>query len=716
MNRWALLIGAIVVILSTFVLVQVFLPSRTAGPSNRLLEQVKDTPYVPTPPVKQVMPVKKPAAPSLISSLRGRVRSGNKKPVGGAMVCAVLNGPASCTETDADGNYAIADLKPGLYEASAVAPGFGLAKARFSAQGGAARLDFVLDVDGAELAAVEGDDVPEAGTSASIRGRVLAKGTGNPIANARVGARGLLAQATSGEDGSFVLTEVPPGDYAIFARAPGWLAAEGERIAIAAGEEVRGLELQAVPARSLFVQVVQLPERTVCSNSAVTLIDGENRSRVERTDDNGEATIYGLLSKTYLVGAACETNGLRATEEVTLGDEDLSIEVAVPASAARLVGRVNPPRKVQLLARLGADFQVPINVADDGSFAASLPKLGRWSIAGPDDCEGAAPLLEVEIAGGELEPVTVSYAARATLRGKVVDDSGAPAGGRTVQIEPRGEGACGSPTGLRTGDDGAFELSELRPGRYRVSLAAEANRSASVTLKGEGVEGNELEVNAGEAHELTLIVPSASGELRGIVLDPRGYPAARAHVYASCFTEEDDAADLILSFDDLAEGRTAVTDHEGRFVIKGLAVGICGVAVKARGIGSVKKFPLRSGIEVSLRLNAFGTIEGRVVTQNKRRLPPITLIAEHEDETRRAELSDGVFSLGSLSAGVWILRAEAPNYVARKDVLLRAGETVKNVQLVLTASAADDSGDGAELPESLDGPLEGELDGDPGEE
>jgi hypothetical protein len=705
MSRWTLAFGAIVVIISTIVLVQLFLPSRTAGPSNRLLEQVKDQPLVdPVAAPRKRVVVKKPSAPALVSSLRGRVRSA-QGPVAGAIICAALEGPASCTETDAGGNYALLDLKPGLYEASAAAPGFGLAKARFSAQGGAGRLDFVLDGDSSDV------EEEETSVEAKIRGRVLAKGTGDPIANARVGARNLREQAVSNADGSFGLSNVPPGEYALYARAPGWLASDGEPVAIAAGEELR-VELQAIPARNLFVQVVQLPERTVCLGATVTLLEDGTRGRVEKTDENGEAAIYGLLPKNYFVAARCDPNGLAVTEDVNLGEEDLSIAMAVPGAAARLRGRVEPPRKVLLFARFGLEDQLAINVADDGSFALSLPKRGRWSIVGLGGCEGEPPLLDVEIGAAEPDPVIVPYAAGGTLRGRVIDERGAPAGGHTVLIEPKDESVCGSTAGERTGDDGVFEVAELRPGRYRVSLARETNRGAMAILKGEGVENGELAVGSGERHQLELVVPSAEGELRGIVLDPRGFPAARAHVYASCFTEDEDAAELLLSFDDLAEGRTAITDHQGRFVIKGLSVGICGVAVKARGVGSVKKFPLRSGVEVSLRLQSFGTIEGRVVTDDKRRLPPVTLVAENEDETRRAELSDGTFSLGSLSTGVWILRAEAPNFFARKDVMLRAGETVKNVRLVLTASSAD----GAELFESLDGPLEGELDGDTGEE
>jgi hypothetical protein len=134
------------------------------------------------------------------------------KPVAGAHVCAdasgigVLGRDAICTDTDATGAYALADLLTAQYMVTANARGMRPASQHQHLDAGAhATIDLVLEAGGVELA----------GTIADI--------SGGPIAHAQV--RSGEAVVESDDAGHFSLW-VEAGDVSISATADGYAPAD----------------------------------------------------------------------------------------------------------------------------------------------------------------------------------------------------------------------------------------------------------------------------------------------------------------------------------------------------------------------------------------------------------------------------------------------------------------------------------------------------------
>ena len=143
-----------------------------------------------------------------------------------------------------------------------------------------------------------------------------------------------------------------------------------------------------------------------------------------------------------------------------------------------------------------------------------------------------------------------------TLRGRVVDDLGAPVAAFRVHAEPLSgaRGAAWSELAEATDrSDGAFELSGLRPGPLRL-VATDRAGSSYATL--------ELDLRA-DLDDLVLALPRPA-TVTGILLDDAGQPVARAWVYAL------GAPDPVAP---PRAPRRALSDEEGRFRIERVAPG-----------------------------------------------------------------------------------------------------------------------------------------------
>ena len=392
------------------------------------------------------------------------------------------------TETDADGSYRLAGLRPGRYEVEARGGRQRMASADVRLTAGTERLDLVV----------------EAGTEVS--GRVV-DAAGRPVGGAVVRLHmipgGEAFHATSAADGSFAFDWVPEGTYRLLAEARGYARADAPGEVQVAGTAVGGLEVRlSESGGAISGQVLGLDpaDRRRVQVRALRLDDSAGFSRV---GPDGRYRIADLAPGDWQVVAATH-DGRQASGEVTLEPGqaeaflDLELETR-PVLTGRVTfdGRPLAGAEVQLHGP-GAPFA---RTAQDGSFRVGVIP-GRYTLILLDPRQGFGYSRAVEV-GPDGAEVTIDLES-ASLSGRVLDAGGVPIAGAAVVVEgvnPALDLSYSGP-GTRTDEAGLFAL-RLAPGHYRLTVTADGFAPATT----------EVELPEGRTVELDVpLVPAAETE------------------------------------------------------------------------------------------------------------------------------------------------------------------------------------------------------------
>jgi hypothetical protein len=151
-----------------------------------------------------------------------------------------------------------------------------------------------------------------------------------------------------------------------------------------------------------------------------------------------------------------------------------------------------------------------------------------------------------------------------SVRGRVVDGSGRPVPGLTVDLTvPTGLDRNPGPERIRglTHADGSFELIGVPPGRFVLGVNTMPGRTPRLMYPGVGSlsEATVVAVRAGvdvDVHDFVIPAPISFAQIPGVVLDSSGAPAEGARVFLAGPQD----GDPIL-------GEPATTDELGRFVL-----------------------------------------------------------------------------------------------------------------------------------------------------
>jgi flagellar biosynthesis/type III secretory pathway chaperone len=157
--------------------------------------------------------------------LAGRVTDGNGKAIAGAIIALASQRRAI---TDQEGNYSVAELSPDSYRITVVKAGFAGEEKTINVRAGSStRQDFVLRSAGSAVRGV--GSLTTAGIvrarSGQVAGRVVDGKTGAPIAGVTLSITGQRT-ITTGADGSYTFTNIPPGTYQVAARKSGFTEAQ----------------------------------------------------------------------------------------------------------------------------------------------------------------------------------------------------------------------------------------------------------------------------------------------------------------------------------------------------------------------------------------------------------------------------------------------------------------------------------------------------------
>ncbi len=164
---------------------------------------------------------------------------------------------------------------------------------------------------------------------------------------------------------------------------------------------------------------------------------------------------------------------------------------------------------------------------------------------------------------GETVERSIDLVVGARLRGRVVDDSGAPVSGAEVMVqimEDRNFFGSSGPERDRSGKDGSFDLRGIPPGKITLRAREDEHQSS---------DDRELELADGQVVDgLDLVLPRGN-RLAGRVSFPDGRAAQGAQVTLDVQVTEG-AGERQFTY---STPRNAQADAEGRFAIAGLGDG-----------------------------------------------------------------------------------------------------------------------------------------------
>ncbi|GEM_PF-1342045 len=424
---------------------------------------------------------------ALAKSLRitGRVTDKAGQPIAGASVTGDWYGQGEddsggaysrSAASDADGRYALDDLREGLHNLSATAR-WCIADSKHQIAARTSNVDFVLTRVG------------------RIEGRVVRKSDGSPIDAPSIACRLISEQAreqnscTVGTGGTFVVEGVDVGMHVVTAHAKGFAPGESAEIDVAAEQTVSGVVIELSPGETLHGTVLSaIARQTVAGATIVRLMkmgmmdmDADTMSPDHydacKTDGEGRFTMANLPPGRHRIRASHEdyasadrtieiVEGRDTEEEVLLGE------------GARIHGQVldheGRPRS-------GANISMK-DMAFTDQKAAQTDQDGKYELKGlapgaymlvlyeTDEKNAADPKMvtrSVQVEEGESVEVNFTPTDGVRVYG-TVRQGGRVKGNTTLQfIATSGGGARMS---AQTDESGNYEMTGGMPGEYSVAV------------------------------------------------------------------------------------------------------------------------------------------------------------------------------------------------------------------------------------------------------
>jgi hypothetical protein len=484
-----------------------------------------------------------------------------------------------------------------------------------------------------------------------------------PIADATVVLAIPPRVVRSGPDGRFVIAELWPGRYTVEARRGTQI---GGPISVELDARTRDVTLRMYQGFELEVEVVAAETGRPIGNAEVevaliSMHHGAGRQRA-RTGADGIARLEGLTHighelRVSAAGFADERRGPNP-DQLERAPWVRRIRIPLHRAATEIIGRLVDPRDVGIEGGEveAVPYQLGDRAVDDaraakrhgvidphaalrsglgsrsdakGGFRIGL-ETGTWVLiatAADHEMTVSEPIF-IEAGGTARRELTLVMGQGRTVRGVVVD--GADAEVAAAHVEARwldGTRVLGSTV---SDNGGGFELRGLPSAP--IELVARDADTRSRPLRVDLVQGDV------EGAVIALVL---DGAITGRVVDDRGGGVADAVV---TYLEQSPGASPSLYPD------IAISDHEGRFKIAGIAPRVPYALSAARpqdgGFGQhVTSATARAGDNVTLTIPDGGAIVGRIVGAAD---PRQLVVRDMQTLTAARPRADGTFRLDRL--------------------------------------------------------------------
>lgn len=544
-----------------------------------------------------------------------------------------------------------------------------------------------------------------------IRGRVYHEETGAGIPGAAVILRpnlmGWGASVDTDTNGAYELRGVPPGEHSLALRIKDrcitnpYIEQEQALISMKAGGVLEGIDLPVFMGTTISGQV-QHADGTPAPSATVWVVPiiGYNRTQV-MADQDGAFAVSGVAngeqfrlqaSKGTQASAATDTLQVPATGGLdgivlTLQEGGVIGGTVVTPSGAPLAGMG------VLLGREGfMSFQPGYTLTDEaGRFLSAGLAPGLYTLTAMTQGEQGGPdsTAKVELAAGQrVDGVVLTWSKKPpasgpegnlTISGQVVDDANKPLSDAVVYAHLDGANTNYTTKSLL---DGAFSVSGLAPGSYKLSAISRGNRTLQSVDAQAGASGLRLTV-------------STQGKVSGNVVDSAtGKPVTRFGVafVAPGYLNEPSKQYVAWQPCTSPEGEFTVPIREERHQQSGNLA----VAVRADGYAPVEQMlgALSQGQNVEgllIRMKPGARVEGTVRSSSGQLIAGASVYLDRYDQHRSPETrtdSEGRFTLTNLPMANIKLVAAHPAYSSGEATVTPRAGTTSSVTIELPAGGS----------------------------
>ena len=402
----------------------------------------------------------------------------------------------------------------------------------------------------------------------SIKGRLIAADTGNPVRRAQVRVSGqdiMPKSTTTDNEGRFEFKDLPAGAFTLNAQKSGYVGVNygqkrpfepGKPIELVEGQSVDNADISMPKGSVISGRIIdefgEPVADTVVNAMRSTWSNGKRRmqstGRTATTNDLGQYRIYGLPPGDYYVSAT-----LRGTQEMVVTE--------MAAMAVRTAS--------------------PLGAAGDAPTSGYAPTYFPGTPNGNEAQKLTLALgQEAQNTDFGLFPVRL-----VRVRGSVVTSEGRPAEGVMVSATPRSGNDTnplfGASSTARTDANGNFTLTGVAPGDYTLNArtsqiftsSADGNSMSFTMVRstgpGGGGDSNQesgavpLTVSGEDMSNVIIVTTKGASATGRVVYEGGSKPTANTIRISAAATDDTGPMTLI-------SGASSVTP-EGTFEIKGLS-------------------------------------------------------------------------------------------------------------------------------------------------
>ena len=373
-------------------------------------------------------------------------------------------------QSDADGNFTVTEIPAGDYTLTTTPTAYLSVQDTVTVTAGATtNIDIVTEL----LGSLSGT-VTDSNTSSGVSGIVVWA----------VGENGEMVTTVTASDGTWLLDDLYAGTWQVRVGDQALPSSVGTDVVVNAANNSANLDFQLDVSGTISGTVFEDDGTTVIEDAYVALILNDEVVHAALTDENGHYSFVLLADGTYNVEAlsldyAFDTiAGLVADGATDLsgqdfvgGDTSISGVITDADTNAPVEGAVVAVAYTGPLHQLEVITEVVTDASGAWSFSGAVPGDYRVTATAPGYAfDGAAVMIT-----GATQDIDLALPIGFSLTGSVVNESGVPLRGATVQIVSETMPVASAVA--RVPEDGTFDFANLPADTYTLIVSAQGKET-----------------------------------------------------------------------------------------------------------------------------------------------------------------------------------------------------------------------------------------------